>query len=293
MKVDAVIVKNKKVLTIVAIASVMTLLVFSSAVVEIRSSRLDQGFGGPGYIYTLEYQCGTLITENDPQAQPGKYSTNILIHNPFTEFQEVFIKVLPVRGTPVTSEWLNKTSTITTPWIIGPNGALEVDCKDITTVAGDKEQLDAIFSKGLIVISHPVKVDATGVLIEQPLFDDESLDVTVAYTYYKKGDHDQKHFYKALSDVRTRTANGITETTHELLVAADPAAPLLNFKQKVRDMLSAKGIDLSLGFKIREVTDANYLAIAGGGIGASKDVETIKGKFIPFVPVPQEILVIT
>jgi len=274
-------------ITVMAVAIVITLL-FSSALVTVPAiiDAPAQDFAGPGYIYSVEYECGTQTNENDPQAQPGQYSTNILIHNPFTEDQKVFLKVLPERGLPAKSVWIDDVheSQIVFIFTIGADEALQVDCANITTAGGDANQLSSVFSKGLLIISHPVKVDNTSVLIEQPLFGDESLDVTAAYTFSGQSTHFNKVLVK--KKVLNPSNGAVTSTISELLIPVKSGpingTQIIDIKDKVNSALTCNATHT-----ICEVISIDYSVSDKGG---SKHVETIKGKFVPFVPLPDEII---
>lgn len=291
MKADNVTGKSRNlIVTVMAVTTVITLL-FSSALVTVPEiiEAPAQKFAGPGYIYSVEYECGTQTNKNDPQAQPGEYSTNILIHNPFTEDQQVFAKVLPERGLPTKSVWIDDEveSQIVFLFTIGADEVLQIDCADITTAGGDASQLSSVFSKGLLIISHPVKVDSTSVLVEQPLFGDESLDVTAAYTY--KGTVEIKHFNKVIvkKKVLNPSDGAVTSTISELLIPVKTGSinstQIIDIKAQVNYALTCNA-----AHTICEVISINYGITNEGESGISKHVETIKGKFVPFVPLPEE-----
>ncbi len=298
MKTDNVIGNSRNLtITVMAVATVITLLLFSSAVVTIPTiiNAPAQDFGGPGYVYSVEYECGTQTNENDPQAQPGKYSTNILVHNPFTESQTVFLKVLPERGFPTKSAWVDPLVELKSVFLftLKSDEALQIDCANITTAVGDANKLSSVFSNGLLIISHPVKVDKSNVLIQQPLFGDESLDVTAAYTFTGE-ESAAKHFNKVVLKVKDldMATGEVTSTVTESIIQNTNSATTFDLKNAVKTALDGTNLDLdnppSRHMRVAEIISVDY-GVTGGGKGASKNVETIKGKFVPFVPMPDEL----
>jgi hypothetical protein len=278
-------------LKVVAIASVITLLVFASGITTITkpTDAANNDYGKAGYVYSVEYQCGTRTTASDGNfvARPGTYSTNILIHNPFTNQTRVHFKILPELGAGAgTGVWL---STVNTGNLITRDETLVINCDDLR----NGTTLSSAFAKGVLVISHEVEEpfgsggSKEGVLISQPLFGDESLDVTAAYTYLAAGGQ-QTHINKVLvkKKVLTNSTGLVTSTIHELLI---PAATGTISVTTPFDIKAA--IDTQLGCTpttpgvspICEVISIDYGVDSGGG-GASKHVETIKGKFVPFIP---------
>lgn len=282
------------VVTMTAVALVITLLVFSSGLTTI-SKPTDTGtpdFGGPGYVYTVEYQCGTQKTTNDPTAQPGEYSTNILIHNPFTFSVTVFTKKLQEKPS-ISSAWIDGTS-FTSGHTIGGDGALTIDCNDLKASGGD---LATTFFKGVLVISHEITEpigsggSTEGVLISQPLFGDESLDVTAAYTVStaSTGAAAVTHFNKVVVKKMelTPSTGAVTSTISELLIPAATGTITTTTEFDIKDAIDDK-LSCSTANTICEVISINYaISAGGGGGGASKHVETIKGKLVPFIPRPQ------
>jgi len=275
-------INRKFALTTASSALMVTLIAFASGLVSIQPP--EQQLGGPGFVYTVEYECGKLESaDRNPQAQLGQYATNIIVHNPFTQTANVFIKVLPATGLPDTSLWLN-TEAVT----IAPDGALEINCSDITGLNPTVPP----FSKGLVTISHPVTVE-DNIVIKQPVFEDESLDVVASYTYLASSveEAEDTFFNKIIVKVKERKEDGtVTFKLHEVIIPAKLGEPITDLRSKILQELKKGGIDVGSGsLKIAEIVSIDF-AIGGGGtdsgIGASKDVETVKGKFVPFVPLP-------
>jgi hypothetical protein len=274
-------------ISIASLAVMGTLVVFASQLVTIAPP--EQQLGGPGFVYTAEYECGkTDSADVNLQTQPGSYATNILVHNPFTQSATVYVKILPATGLPSRSLWLNATGVT-----IVSNGALEIDCKEITGV----NPTVTPFSKGLVSISHPTPIE-NNITIKQPVFSDESLDVIASYTYLASSvtrtqDSEAEFFNKIVVKVKDRRADGsVTFELFEVIIPAKVGEPISDLKSRILEELRKSGINVESGCcKIVEIISIDFAATGGGGgvgegVGSSKDVETVKGKFVPYVPLP-------
>jgi hypothetical protein len=277
---------HRKITITSAFVLIGTMLIFASGLVNIDPP--EQELGGPGFVYTVEYECGVLESADiNPQAQPGEYATNILVHNPFTASADVYIKILPATGLPESSLWLD-TEAIT----IEPDGALEISCDHIT----GRNPTVPPFSKGLLIISHPLELDQK-IVLKQPVFSDESLDVVASYTYFTKviertEASDTQIFNKIICKVKDRGADGrVTSQLFDVIIPVVPGEPLFELKQRILEELRSNGIDVDSGTRIVEVVSieaagGNASGNIGVGVGSSKDVEKIEGKMIPYVPLP-------
>lgn len=129
----------------------------------------------PGFVYTVEYECGTNLVGERKET----HTTNILIHNNRENTQSIYVKVLVAKPTKLKSVWLSKDKIE-----IKPDGAVDIDCADIRKILELK--LDQ-YSKGLLVILQqvPVPPSTTVAALPQPVL--IPLDVMAAYTYVIEG----------------------------------------------------------------------------------------------------------
>ena len=152
---------RRYVATVLVILSLVTLTPGAYAGFPIPPPK--QAFDKSGFIYTVEYECGSL--EGDySYALAGSYRTAIMIHNPTDRNQTFAIKYLSLLSTGGTggigAVWDEFT------YLLQPDGALELDCSEILSYVGGD------YSTGFVIISHP--------LLRAPKV---PLDVIVAYTY--------------------------------------------------------------------------------------------------------------
>jgi len=158
---------RRYVATVLVILSLLTLASGAHAIRLFPPPK--QAFDGAGFVYTVEYECGTLY-EDYNLALAGRYRTDIAIHNPTDRDQTFVIKFFLLRHTlevsppPVWSE----------AYVIMPDGAADIDCEDISETF--RTGLD-YFMKGLVIISHPLSLK--GVLLGPKV----PLDVIATYTY--------------------------------------------------------------------------------------------------------------
>ena len=100
--------------------------------------------------YAVKFICGR---SNGTVVAPGVYFTAINVHNP-SDKEVKFLKKVAValpdeKAGPVTP---------LTSFVLGPDGAVEIDCKEIFAIAKQER-----FLKGFVVLESEQELDVVGV----------------------------------------------------------------------------------------------------------------------------------
>ncbi len=113
--------------------------------------------------YAVKFVCGTNARPLSPAAAAGTYFTAINIHNPFSDAAPLVHKVaLAEPGRPT------RPSPITSPFRIGYDEAVEIDCPQIDRLLTAAGIAHGPFFTGFYVIQSQTELDVVAVYSAAP-----------------------------------------------------------------------------------------------------------------------------